>query len=232
MERQFKIYRHNPETSSAPSFRTYTVDVQPAWTVLDALNAIKWDQDGSLAFRRSCRHGICGSCAMKINGKNGLACEIQVDSLKGVITVEPLHGFKVLRDLVTDMEGFFGHIEAVKPWLIAGTPPTDKERIQSPEDRKELDGLYECILCGACTSACPSYWVNDDFLGPAALLKAARYACDTRDEGFHERVDVLDSRNGLWRCHTIFNCVEACPKSLNPTAAIVKLRQKLAALKV
>jgi len=232
MERQFKIYRHNPETAAAPSFKTYTVDIQHAWTVLDALNAIKWDQDGSLSFRRSCRHGICGSCAMKINGKNGLACEIQVESLKGVITVEPLHGFKVIRDLVTDMEGFFGHLEAVKPWLIAGTPPTDRERIQSPEERKRLDGLYECILCGACTSACPSYWVNDDFLGPAALLKAARYAMDTRDEGFAERADILDSRSGLWRCHTIFNCVEACPKSLNPTDAIVKLRQKLVALKI
>ncbi|MBN1423507.1 succinate dehydrogenase iron-sulfur subunit [Candidatus Fermentibacteria bacterium] len=232
MERQFRIYRYNPEVSPTPSFKTYTVDVQPAWTVLDALNAIKWDQDGSLTFRRSCRHGICGSCGMKINGKNGLACEIQVESLKGVITVEPLHGFRILRDLVTDMDGFFAHIEAVKPWLIAGTPPTDGERLQSPEDRKQLDGLYECILCGACTSACPSYWVNDDFLGPAALLKAARYVMDTRDEGFAERVDVLDSRNGLWRCHTIFNCVEACPKSLNPTEAIVKLRQKLTALKI
>lgn len=232
MERQFKVYRYNPEVSPSPTSHTYTVDVQPAWTVLDALNAIKWDQDGTLSFRRSCRHGICGSCAMKINGKNTLACEVQVDSLKGTICVEPLPGFKVLRDLVTDMDGFFAHIEAVKPWLIAGTPPTDAERLQSPEDRKALDGLYECILCGACTSACPSYWVNDEFLGPAALLKAARYAFDTRDEGFHERVDVLDSRNGLWRCHTIFNCVEACPKSLNPTEAIVRLRQKLTAQKI
>ncbi|MCU0610484.1 MAG: succinate dehydrogenase iron-sulfur subunit [Candidatus Eisenbacteria bacterium] len=232
MERQFKIYRFNPEAAPAASFQTYTVDIQHAWTVLDALNAIKWDQDGSLSFRRSCRHGICGSCAMKINGKNGLACEVQVESLKGVITVEPLPGFKVIRDLVTDMDGFFSHLEAVKPWLIAGTPPTDKERVQSPEDRKLIDGLYECILCGACTSACPSYWVNDDFLGPAALLKAARYVMDTRDDGLTDRLDVLDSRNGIWRCHTIFNCVEACPKSLNPTEAIVKLRQKLAALRI
>ncbi len=232
MDRQFKIYRFNPETSPRPTYQTYTVDVQPSWTVLDALNAIKWDQDGTLSYRRSCRHGICGSCAMKINGKNALACETQVDILKGVITVEPLPGFPVLRDLIVDMDRFFGHLEAVKPWLIAGTPPTDKERLQSPEDRKQLDGLYECILCAACTSACPSYWVNDDFLGPAALLKAARYAFDTRDEGFEERVDVLDSRNGLWRCHTIFNCVEACPKSLNPTEAIVKLRQKLTSHKL
>lgn len=232
MERRFKVFRYKPEESPKPFFQTYTVDVQPSWTVLDALNAIKWDQDGTLSFRRSCRHGICGSCAMKINGKSGLACETQVSTLRGTVVVEPLPGFPVVRDLVTDMDRFFAHLEAVKPWLIAGTPPTDKERLQSPEDRKELDGLYECILCGACTSACPSYWVNDDFLGPAALLKAARYVLDTRDEGFSERVAVLDSRNGLWRCHTIFNCVEACPKSLNPTAAIVKLRQKLAALKL
>lgn len=232
MERQFKIFRYDPESSKKPYFQTYTMDVQKSWTVLDALNAIKWEQDGSLSYRRSCRHGICGSCAMKINGKNELACEIQVFTLKGVIKVEPLPGFDVLRDLVTDMDRFFGHMEAVKPWLIAGLSPTDKERLQSPEDRKKLDGLYECILCGACTSSCPSYWSNDDFLGPAALLKAARYCFDTRDEGFHERMDVLNSRNGLWRCHTIFNCVEACPKALNPTEAIVRLRARLAAEKI
>ena len=232
MERKFKIFRYNPETSERPYYQEFTVDVQQSWTVLDALNAIKWEQDGSLSYRRSCRHGICGSCAMKINGKNDLACEVQVETLKGTIKIEPLPGFRVLRDLITDMDRFFGHLEATKPWLITGTPPTDKERIQTPDERKALDGLYECILCGACTSACPSYWTDDEFLGPAALLKAARYCLDTRDEGFADRIDVLDSREGLWRCHTIFNCVEACPKALNPTEAIVRLRRKLAAEKI
>jgi len=232
MERQFKIFRFIPERSDKPYYQTYSVECPQSFTVLDALNAIKWEQDGSLSFRRSCRHGICGSCAMKINGKNGLACEIQVNTLKGVIKIEPMPGYTVLRDLITDMDRFLAHMEATKPWLIAGTPETDKEQYQSPEDRKKIDGLWECILCGACTSACPSYWTDDDFLGPAALLKAARYCFDTRDTGFHERMDLLDSRSGLWRCHTIFNCVEACPKALNPTEAIVRLRNRLASEKI
>lgn len=228
MERTFRIFRFNPETDQAPRYETYTIEVKDSWTILDALNAIKWHLDGTLGYRRSCRHGICGSCAMMINGKNDLACEKQISSCRGTITLEPLKGFPVLRDLMVDQEEFFEKLRLIKPWLINHkAPPTDKERRQSIADRKVLDGTWECILCGACTSSCPAFWDNDIFLGPAALLKAYRYCADTRDEGLADRVGILDSRIGVWRCHTIFNCVEACPKDLNPTEAIVKLRQKI-----
>jgi len=233
MERTFRIFRFNPQTDKEPRYDAFTIEVEPTWTVLDALNQIKWHNDGTLVYRRSCRHGICGSCAMMINGKNGLACELQVAAQKGVITIEPLKGFPVLRDLMVDQEDFFDKLRLVKPWLINHTaPPTDKERLQSPADRKLIEGFWECILCGACTSSCPACWDNPGFLGPAALLKAYRYVGDTRDEGLDERIGVLDSKIGVWRCHTIFNCVEACPKSLNPTDAIVRLRRRLIAEKL
>jgi len=228
MQRTFRVYRFNPQEGGAPRYDTYTVEVQEAWTVLDALNEIKWRHDGTLTFRRSCRHGICGSCAVMINGKNDLACEKQVSAVKGVLTLEPLKNFPVIRDLLVDNEPFFEKLRLIRPWLIQrAAPPTDKERLQSPEDRKLLDGTWECILCGACTSSCPAFWDSEGFLGPAALLKAYRYTFDTRDEGLDERLGALDSKLGVWRCHTIFNCVEACPKSLNPTDAIVKLRRRL-----
>jgi succinate dehydrogenase / fumarate reductase iron-sulfur subunit len=228
MERTLRVFRFNPETGQEPHYDTFTIEVEESWTVLDALNEIKWHHDGSLSYRRSCRHGICGSCAMMVNGKNEATCEKPLSSLKGTITVEPLKSFPVVKDLMVDQEDFFEKLRLVKPWLINHkAPPTDKERLQSPEDRKIIDGTWECILCGACTSSCPAFWDNQGFLGPAALLKAFRYVGDTRDEGLDERVSILDSKIGVWRCHTIFNCVEACPKSLNPTAAIVKLRRRL-----
>lgn len=229
MQRTFRIWRSDSGDPRRGTFRDYTIKVQPAWTVLDALNEIKWRHDGTLSYRRSCRHGICGSCAMTIDGKNTLACELQVSACKGgVIVVEPLRAFPVLRDLVVDQTDFFARNESIKPWLISGrTPPTDKERLQSPEDRKVIDGTWECILCGACTSSCPVYWGSQQFLGPSALLKAYRFVFDSRDEGLEERLQVLDNKLGLWRCHTIFNCVEACPKGLNPTEMIVKLRRKV-----
>jgi len=233
MERTFKIFRFNPKTDTEPHYDTFTIEVQPSWTILDALSEIKWHLDGTLGFRRSCRHGICGSCAVMVNGKNDLACEVQISSFKGVITIEPLKEFPVLRDLMVDQEEFFEKLRLVKPWLINHKPPpTDKERLQSIEDRKIIDGTWECILCGACTSSCPAFWDNDSFLGPAALLKAFRYVGDSRDEGLAERMGVLDSRIGVWRCHTIFNCVEACPKSLNPTEAIVQLRRRIISEKI
>ncbi len=228
MERTFRIFRFNPAADKEPRYDSFTIEVQDSWTVLDALNAIKWRHDGSLSYRRSCRHGICGSCAVMINGKNELACEKQISTLKGTITIEPLKEFAVLRDLMVDQEDFFEKLRLVKPWLIVHKPPpTDKERLQSPKDRRILDGTWECILCGACTSSCPAFWDNDSFIGPAALLKAYRYVGDTRDEGLDERLGILDSKIGVWRCHTIFNCVEACPKALNPTDAIVKLRRRV-----
>lgn len=226
MIRTFKIFRFNPDEDQKAYYKNYSVDVKEGMNVLDALNEIKWNQDGTLTFRRSCRHGICGSCAMTINGLNKLACETQIKSLGGgTIVVEPLRHFPVIKDLAVDMEDFFKKMEAVKPYFIAGTPPTDKERYQSVEDRKKIDGSYECILCGACTSSCPSYWADGEFLGPAALLKAYRFIFDTRDEGWKERLPILDDRHGLWRCHTIFNCM-ICPKSLNPTWAIGELKKK------
>lgn len=234
MQRTFRIWRSDPDDSRRGAFKDYTIEVQQAWTVLDALNEIKWRHDGSLAYRRSCRHGICGSCAMTIDGKNTLACELQVSECrKGVVTVEPLRSFPVLRDLVVDQTDFFARYDSVKPYLVCSkAPPTDKERLQSPEERKLIDGTWECILCGACTSSCPVYWSDQRFLGPAALLKAYRYIFDSRDEGLEERMGVLDNKFGLWRCHTIFNCVEACPKALNPTEAIVKLRRRVMAEKI
>ncbi len=228
MQRTLRVFRFQPGKDEKPHYDEFTIEVQPAWTVLDALNAIKWHHDGTLTFRRSCRHGICGSCAMMINGKNELACEKQLKTIKGVVVVEPMKEYAVLRDLMVDMEPFFEKLRLVKPWLINHTaPPTDKERLQSPEERKILDGTWECILCGACTSSCPAFWDNESFLGPAALLRAFRYVGDTRDEGLSERADILDSKIGVWRCHSIFNCVEACPKSLNPTWGIMSLRNKL-----
>lgn len=171
---------------------------------------------------------------MTIDGKNTLACELQVSSCKGsVITVEPLRSFPVLRDLIVDQSDFWARYDSIKPWLITTKEsPTDKERLQSPEDRKKIDGSWECILCGACTSSCPVYWSDQRFLGPAAMMKAYRYVFDSRDEGLGERLEMLDNRFGLWRCHTIFNCVEACPKGLNPTAAIVKLRRRVTAERI
>jgi succinate dehydrogenase / fumarate reductase, iron-sulfur subunit len=225
--RTFRVFRFNPEGDTEPSYRDYPVECAKGSTVLDALNEIKWRQDGCLSYRRSCRHGICGSCAMTINGKNNLACESQVETLKGIIWVEPLRSFPIIKDLIVDMEPFYERYRAVKPYFIAGTPPTDKERRQSPEERKLLDGSYECILCGCCTSSCPSYWADEDFLGPAAMLKAYRFVFDSRDEGTEERLVILNNKHGLWRCHTIFNCAEACPKGLNPTWAIGKLKQKV-----
>lgn len=225
--RTFRVFRFNPEEDKEPSYREYQVECPKGFTVLDALNEIKWHQDGCLSYRRSCRHGICGSCAMTINGKNNLACESQVDNLKGVIWVEPLRSFPVIKDLIVDMDAFYERYRRVKPYFIAGTPPTDKERLQSPEERRLLDGSYECILCGCCTSSCPSYWADKDFLGPAALLKAYRFIFDSRDQGTEERLVILDNKHGVWRCHTIFNCQEACPKGLNPTWAIGKLKQKV-----
>jgi succinate dehydrogenase / fumarate reductase iron-sulfur subunit len=231
MMQTFKIYRFNPEEDQAPYYKSYPVEVQEGMTILDVLNEIKWKQDGGLTFRRSCRHGICGSCAMTIDGLNRLACETQVKSLgSGTIEIEPLRHFKVIKDLAVEMDPFFEKLKAVKPYFIAGTAPTDKERRQTIEDRKKIDGSYECIYCGACTSSCPSYWADEDFLGPAALLKAYRFEFDSRDQGSGERLPLLNDRHGLWRCHTIFNCT-ICPKALIPTWAIGELKKKVVCTK-
>jgi succinate dehydrogenase / fumarate reductase iron-sulfur subunit len=226
----FKINRFNPDDERRGHYlQEYQVDVEKGETILDCLNKIKWKQDGSLTFRRSCRSGICGSCAMTINGVNNLSCEVQALVLgTSTITVEPLRGYPVVKDLVTSLDPLVQGLYAVKPFLIAKTPPpTDQERLQSPEERARLDGLYECILCGACTSSCPSFWADKEYIGPHAFLKAYRFVADSRDEGAREHLDPLDDKHGLWRCHTIFNCVEACPKDLNPTKAISELKKEV-----
>ena len=228
MERTFKIRRFNPEKDKKGHYQTFKIEVQPAWTVLDALNEIKWFHDGTLTYRRSCRHGICGSCAMKINGINALACELQVSSIKRkVIEIDPLGGLPVLKDLVVDMELFYKALHDVKPFLINDTPPPDKERYQSPEDYHKIMEATYCILCSACTTSCPSFWANKSYLGPAALLKAYRYVFDTRDEGNADRMDMINNKQGLWRCHTIFNCQDVCPKHIKITDAISKLKTKV-----
>jgi succinate dehydrogenase / fumarate reductase, iron-sulfur subunit len=227
----FRIRRYNSGGKGKEYFwQEYKVDAVKGQSVLDCLNEIRFKQDGSLTFRRSCRSGICGSCAMTINHVNRLACETQVMTLgTDTVTVEALRGFRVIKDLAVDIDPIAEKILAVKPYLITKTPPpSDQERFQSQADRAKLDGLYECILCGSCTSSCPSFWADEKYLGPHAFLKAYRFIADSRDEGAREHFEALDDKHGLWRCHTIFNCVEACPKSLNPTKAIAALKRELA----
>lgn len=225
---RFSIYRYNPETDRKPHMQSYELsDECGAVMLLDALQLIK-AQDDSLSFRRSCREGVCGSDAMNINGRNGLACITPVRDLKQPITIRPLPGLPVIRDLVVDLSQFYTQYRAVKPWLINNDPEPEIERLQSPEERDRLDGLYECILCACCSTSCPSFWWNPDrFLGPAALLQAWRFLADSRDQATGERLDDLQDPYRLFRCHTIMNCTEVCPKELNPTRAIGKIKEML-----
>ncbi len=225
---KFSIYRFNPETDSKPRMQDYELpDDCGAIMLLDALLLLK-QQDDSLSFRRSCREGVCGSDGMNINGRNGLACILQLDTLKQPITLRPLPGLPVIRDLIVDLTQFYNQYRTVKPWLINKDPEPEIERLQSPEERARLDGLYECVLCACCTTACPSFWWNPDrFLGPAALLQANRFLNDSRDQATGERLDDLDDPFRLFRCHTIMNCTDVCPKGLNPAKAIGHIRQLL-----
>ncbi len=224
---QFSIYRYNPETDSAPRMQDFDIRVKPsAKMLLDALVQIKDEADDSLAIRRSCREGVCGSDGVNINGKNGLACITPLAELREPVEVRPLPGLPVIRDLVVDMAQFFKQYRSVKPYLESDSPPPEKERLQSPSDRAELDGLYECILCACCSTSCPSFWWNPDkFVGPAGLLQAYRFIADSRDDRLNERLDNLEDPYRLFRCHTIMNCVDACPKGLNPTRAIGKIKE-------
>lgn len=233
MKVKLKVFRYNPEKDKKPHFEKYEVDIDKGWTVLDALHEIKWRQDGTLAFRRSCRHEICGSCAMTINGENALACSTQIEDLKtSTITVAPLHSLPVIKDLVVEMEDFFAKLSAIKPFMINYKPFPDKERQQSPEQRKVIDEATNCILCAACTSSCPSYWTDKKYLGPAALLKAYRFIFDSRDDGQTERLQIINDRNGAWQCHTIFNCVEVCPKDINITQTIAEIKKAVVKNKI
>jgi len=230
---RLKIFRFDPETDRKPRYDVFEIPCQPGLTVLEALFYILEKVDPSIAFRYSCRGAICGSCAMYINGSYRLACGTQCSAFKGKeIVINPLPHLQVIKDLVVDMEPFFAKYQSIRPYLINHHEPLEKERLQSPEERKRLDEMIDCILCAACYSSCPSVWMDPKYKGPAALLKATRFDEDSRDEGTNERMPVLDNEDGLWRCHTIFNCVDACPKKINVTEAIqtskrTALRKKL-----
>lgn len=226
--RKIKVYRYDPDSAANPSVDTYEIDLnQCGPMVLDALIKIKNEIDSTLTFRRSCREGICGSCAMNIDGTNTLACIKPIEEIAGDIKIYPLPHMKVVKDLVPDMTHFYAQYESIKPWLRTDTPPpAERERLQSPEEREKLNGLYECILCACCSTACPSYWWNGDkYLGPAILLQAYRWLADSRDEHAGERLDELEDPFKLYRCHTIMNCTKTCPKGLNPAAAIAEVKK-------
>ncbi len=224
MQVDLRILRYDPERDSTPHWEAYTVQSDPMDRVLDLLHKVKYEQDGTLTFRRSCGHGICGSDAMLINGRNRLACKIRVDQLgKRRITVAPLLGLPVMKDLVVDMEGFFGKFRSVNPFLMADSPPPQRERLQSPADRARFDDTTKCILCAACTTSCPSFWAQPGYIGPAAIVNAHRFIFDTRDEAADERLEILADNDGVWRCRTIFNCVDACPRGINITWAILEV---------
>jgi succinate dehydrogenase / fumarate reductase iron-sulfur subunit len=226
---QFEIYRYDPDRDAKPYMQKVEVKLQPTdRMLLDALMRLKSDFDDSVAFRRSCREGVCGSDAMNINGKNGLACVTNLNDLKQPIVLKPLPGLPVIRDLIVDMTQFFKQYHSIKPYLINDTPPPEKERLQSPEEREELNGVYECILCACCSTACPSFWWNPDkYVGPAGLLQAYRFIVDSRDQATGARLDDLNDPYRLFRCHTIMNCTDVCPKGLNPAAAIGRIKTML-----
>jgi len=225
MQRTFKIYRYDPDKDEKPRIQTISLELDGTERMLlDALVKLK-AQDTTLSFRRSCREGVCGSDAMNINGKNGLACLTNLRTLKDPIVLKPLPGLPVVRDLIVDMTMFFKQYESIKPYLINHSQPPDRERLQSPQQREELNGLYECILCASCSTSCPSFWWNPDkFVGPAGLLQAYRFIADSRDQATAERLDDLDNTYRLFRCHTIMNCTDVCPKNLNPARAIGKIK--------
>jgi succinate dehydrogenase / fumarate reductase iron-sulfur subunit len=230
MQVTLKIRRFNPEQNPKPFFQTYTLEAEPTDRVLDLLEMIKGYQDGSLSFRRSCAHGVCGSDAMRINGRNLLACKVLVQDLETAnITIEPLLGLKVIKDMVVDMEPFFEHYRSVLPFMINDEPlPADgKERLQSPAARERFDDTTKCILCAACTTSCPSFWSHDAYIGPAAIINAHRFIYDDRDRGAEDRLAVLNEQMGVWRCRTAFNCTEACPRDIHVTQAIAEVKQAL-----
>lgn len=227
--KRFKVYRYDPESGENPRYDIFELDLdQTGPMVLDALIKMKNEVDSTLTFRRSCREGICGSCSMNINGENHLACTTAIEDCgSGGIAIRPLPHMEVIKDLVPDFTHFYAQYASIRPWLQTVSPtPSSKERLQSPEQREKLDGLYECILCACCSTSCPSYWWNSDkFLGPAILLQAYRWLADSRDEMTGERLDDLEDPFRLYRCHTIMNCANACPKGLNPAKAIAEIKK-------
>ena len=221
----FKIKRFDPEKDLSPRWEEYAVELEPFERLLDGLIRIKDEVDGSLTFRRSCAHGICGSCAMKINGKNRLACQTLGKDMPDEISFEPLPAFPVIKDLVVDMDPFFENNSTVLPHLINNEPAPERERLQSPEDQHKILQAITCIMCACCTSSCPSYWADKKYLGPAAIVKAARFILDTRDRAASERLERIAQVHGIWRCHSIYNCVEVCPKEIDITDHIAKMKR-------
>lgn len=221
MEVKFKIFRFDPEVDQEPRFQSYVVSAEPRHRILDCLNKIKWEQDGTLSYRMSCGHGVCGSDGMRINGVCGLACQKLVREYEGAeILIEPLPHFKVLKDLIVDMDGFLEGIKRCRPHLISTGPALEKERLQSPEDRKKVDHVIRCILCACCTAACPAMDENPKYVGPAALMWAYRFIHDSRDDAFRERLQAVDFADGVWSCKNYFECTRVCPKSIPVTKSI------------
>jgi succinate dehydrogenase / fumarate reductase iron-sulfur subunit len=229
MQISLKVFRYNPEQDAKPHFETYTVEAEPNDRVLDLLEYVKGYIDGSLTFRRSCAHGVCGSDAMRINGRNRLACKVLVKDLDTQeITVEPLLGLRVLKDMFVDMEPFFEHYRSVMPYFVNDEAEPEKERLQSPAQRERFDDTTKCILCAACTTSCPSFWANGEYVGPAAIVNAHRFIFDSRDQAAADRLRVLNDQFGVYRCHTIFNCTEACPRDIQITQAIGEVKRAIA----
>ncbi|MEK6588787.1 MAG: succinate dehydrogenase iron-sulfur subunit [Chloroflexota bacterium] len=228
MEVELRVRRFNPEVDERAHLETYTVQAEPSDQVLDLLNQVKWYQDGRLAYRRSCAHGICGSDAMRINGVNRLACKVLVRDLGERITVEPILGLPVLKDLIVDMEPFWDHYRSVVPYFSNEEPAPEKERLQSPEQRARFDDTTKCILCAACTTSCPSFWADGEYVGPAAIVQAHRFIFDSRDSAADERLEILGEQMGVWRCRTIFNCTVACPRDIKITQAIGEVKNAIA----
>jgi succinate dehydrogenase / fumarate reductase iron-sulfur subunit len=228
MKAAFRIQRYDPDLHAKPFYQSFDVELEPTDRVLDGLHAIKWHQDGTLAFRRSCAHGVCGSDSMRINGANALACKVLMRDVGESVTVEPMLGYPVIKDLVVDMEPFFAQYRAVLPFLINDSEPADgRERRQSIPERERYDDTTKCILCAACTTGCPSFWGNERFVGPAAIVNAHRFIFDSRDAAAAERLAILNQRAGVWGCRTIFNCTVACPRHIEVTRAIAEVKKAI-----
>ena len=227
MRIHFRVKRFDPTTDTKPYFKEYDIELEPTDRVLDGLNKIKWEQDGTLTYRRSCAHGVCGSDAMRVNGRNRLACTLLVRDAGSKLTIEPLLGMTVIKDLVVDMDQFFKKYKEVKPFLINNDPTPPTERLQSPEQRAIFDDTTKCILCAACTTSCPPFWANKEFVGPASIVNAHRFIFDSRDQGAADRLEILNQREGVWRCRTVFNCTEACPRHIKITQAIEDVKRAL-----
>lgn len=228
MEVTLRILRYNPETDQKPHYENYQIEAEPNDQVLDLLNRVKWHTDGTLSYRKSCAHGVCGSDAVRINGVNRLACKILVKDVGSKITVEPMLGLPIKKDLIVDMEPFFEHYRSVMPYLVNDEPTPAEERHQTIEQRARFDDTTKCILCAACTTSCPSFWAKGQYVGPAAMVQAHRFTFDSRDRAGAERLKILNDRMGVWRCHDIYNCTDACPREIEVTKALGELKMAIA----